>query len=223
VKRVVLAVGFFVLLLMVGYCIDESEKRKETQAARVAREAKAAAARPEKERLAAMSPEERARLAEAEKKRKQEAAEARARAERTRLGLTWIYTTSTDDLSGKPVSIASIRSTNTVSFGFPYQGEQRATLTLRKHPRWGESAYLKIERGQFICRLDDCDLRVVFDSGAVQRFTGSRPSDGSADLVFIRNRPRFVSQLQRARSVRIAAEFYQEGERTFSFDVEGLR
>jgi len=61
-------------------------------------------------------------------------------------------------------------STNTASFGFPYQGVQHTLLFLRGHPRHGQDVILKIEKGQFQCSsYDGCTVLVRFDDKAPVR------------------------------------------------------
>src|SRR2546428_9086484 len=69
----------------------------------------------------------------------------------------WAYATNTDQISGQVVLLAKVESTNAVQFGFPYQGEQRATLMLREHPRFGFDIMLYIQKGQFLCRREHCE------------------------------------------------------------------
>lgn len=134
----------------------------------------------------------------------------------------WEYSEKPDGMSDRPVKGAAIRSRNTIQFGFPYQGEQRAMLMLRLHPRWGRDAYLSIERGQFLCRTDDCTLRVRFDDGPAQAFSATEPADNSSNLLFFSNYSRFVGALKKSKTVAIEAQFYQEGARVFTFDTAGL-
>lgn len=159
----------------------------------------------------------------------QKAQEARAREQaaadklrRQNLGLTWNYSTSEDSMSGKPVRRAYVSSINTVDFDFPYAGAQRATLTIRKHPRWGTSVYIRIEKGQFVCGYDDCNVRVRFASGNAKRVSASEPEDNSSNLLFINNESSFISQARKSDKVYIEAGFYQEGNRVFEFDISDL-
>jgi hypothetical protein len=48
---------------------------------------------------------------------------------------------------------------------------------------------------------------------SVERTTG---------LLFIHDDEEFISELRKAKSVKIEADFYQEGPRVFEFDVRGL-
>ncbi|WP_207281679.1 tripartite tricarboxylate transporter TctB family protein [Pseudomonas sp. FW300-N2F2] len=155
-----------------------------------------------------------------EQKAREQVASDKAR--RKSLGLTWNYADGEDKMSGEPVRQAYVSSINTVDFKFPYGGVQRATLTIRKHPRWGTSVYVAIEKGQFVCGYDDCDVRVRFSKGNAQRMSASEPDDHSSNLLFISNAASFIAQARRSDKVFVEADFYQEGSRVFEFDVSDL-
>jgi hypothetical protein len=176
-----------------------------------------------------MTPEERAaeetrRAAEAESARLRQEATAKAAedAKRRELGLVWQYEDNTDDLSGKHVRFASVRSQNEVRFDFPYQGAQRAMLQLRKHPKFGNDVILQIPKGQFVCGVEDCTVSVRFDDGPVQQFSAAEAEDHSSNLLFVTNYSRFVQRVVKAKRAYISAVVYQEGSPTFEFNVEGL-
>lgn len=136
---------------------------------------------------------------------------------------SWTYTTDTDSMTGGTIKFALVRSTNTVTFGFPYGGPQHATLVLRKHPRVGQDVILSIERGQFLCSsFDGCTVLVRFDGGKATTWSAAEPADHSTTTLFIRNSQTFVTKLRKAKTVRLAARFYQEGEPVFIFNVAGL-
>lgn len=157
--------------------------------------------------------------AAADKAQEQAAAE---KAQRQRLGLAWNYADGEDSMSGKPVRRAYVSSVNTVDFKFPYSGAQRATLTIRKHPRWGTSVYIAIDKGQFVCGYDSCNVRVRFAKGNAQRISASEPDDHSSNVLFISNTSSFIAQARKSDKVFIEADFYQEGSRVFEFDISGL-
>lgn len=139
-------------------------------------------------------------------------------------GSQWTYVQNEDAMGNGQVYSASVRSTNTVNFDFPYSGAQHATLTLRTHPRHGKDVILSIERGQFHCRSydDDCSVLVRFDDGQAKTFSSAGPSDNSTEILFIRDYSRFAQGMLRAQQVRISAEVYQEGSPVFEFDVRGF-
>lgn len=214
---------------IIGSCEESKRKSAEAEQAAVARVAEQERKATEQARLAAMSPEERAaeekRLAdEAEKQRQRRQEEAKQTEQATlrRQGLIWNYQDYTDDLTGKPVKSAWIKSINEVNFSFPYQGAQRAQLTLRKHPKHGTDTILQIEKGQFVCGVSDCMVSVRFDDGPVQQFGVVEAADHSSNVLFFSNYSRFLQAVRKAKRVYIAAVVYQEGNPTFEFNVEGL-
>ena len=148
-----------------------------------------------------------------------EIAEERAR-------VKWYYDTSEDQMGRGEQSSAETTSLDTVNFGFPYSGEQHATLRLQKHLTYGRDVILKIERGQFMTSSSDYGqqrrIAVRFDDGPIQYFTLRPAADGRANLAFVSGYDRFVSKLRKAKSVTIEAPFFQEGTRVFEFDVHGL-
>ncbi len=138
-------------------------------------------------------------------------------------GEQWMYGQSEDPMGKGKTYSATVQSTNTVSFDFPYSGAQHATLTLRTHPRYGKDVILRIERGQFLCNsYDGCNVLVRFDDREPQTFSAAGPSDKSTETLFIRNYSRFVEAMLKAERVRISAEVYQEGSPVFEFDVRGF-
>lgn len=135
----------------------------------------------------------------------------------------WEYESKADEMGRGEIHYASVTSSNTVNFGFPYQGEQHATLMLRTHPKYGKDVILQIQRGQFLAGIDGCTVSVVFDNEKPMRIHANAPSDNSSDAIFINGYSTLISKLRKAKTVRIEAPFYQEGERVFSFQVDGLK
>jgi hypothetical protein len=134
----------------------------------------------------------------------------------------WTYETSQDAMMQKPIKYARVNSINELNFGFPYQGAQHVTLTLRIHPRFGKSAMLSIERGQFLCGVESCSVTVRFDAGKPQRFFVDEPSDHSSTVLFIASYDGFLTSVRRSKKVYISAEFYQEGSPVLEFDTSKL-
>lgn len=116
-----------------------------------------------------------------------------------------------------------MNSLNEVNFDFPYRGNQRGTLTLRIHPKYGKDVMLSIDKGQFLCGIDDCTVSVRFDEGKAQNFSAVGPSDHSTTTLFIRGYDRFVAATKKAKHVYIEAQFFQQGTRVFEFDVADLK
>jgi hypothetical protein len=141
----------------------------------------------------------------------------------TDLGNQWNYRAREEKMTGGTTYTASVSSSNTVNFGFPYSGAQNAHLSLRTDPKYGKDIIFSIEKGQFLCRsYEDCSVLVRFDNEKPVTFSGIGPADNSSDTVFIRNYERFISKLQKAKTVRISTNIYQQGAPVFEFDVSGF-
>jgi hypothetical protein len=138
------------------------------------------------------------------------------------VGSQWMYNSYQDDMSSKSILTATVASTNTFEFDFPYQGAQHATLRLRKHPRWGNDVILSIEKGQILCHTYECPVRVRFDEAPPQTFNGNEPDDNSSEYVFIPGYAGFIKKLKHAKRVRIEVNIFQEGNLVADFNVEGF-
>ncbi|WP_350647217.1 hypothetical protein [Pseudomonas sp. HY13-MNA-CIBAN-0226] len=148
---------------------------------------------------------------------------AALKAHQREMGLVWRYGTHKDEMTQMEILTAQVDSTNTLSFDFPYSGLQRATLELRKHPRWGSDVILQVERGQFLCNsYDGCSVNVRFGNGKPQRFWANQASDNSTTYIFVSDYGKFVNQLRKAGEVVIEASFYQAGNQAMKFSVEDL-
>ncbi|MFA6450698.1 MAG: hypothetical protein WCX65_14590 [bacterium] len=136
--------------------------------------------------------------------------------------LKWNYSETDDEMGRGKIKSATVHSSNQFHFNFPYQEEQRATLQLRIHPKYGHDVILFIENGQFLCDIDSCKVAVRFDEGDAQSFNAVEPDDYSTTALFIRDYNRMIAGLRKANKVYIEAKFFQEGTRVFEFDVSGL-
>lgn len=139
-------------------------------------------------------------------------------------GRQWSYDSQEEGMTGKSVRNARVTSTNAINLDFPYAGAQRATLTLRRHPRWGNDVMLSIEQGQILCHTyGDCDVRVRFDDGKLLSYNGTPPADNSSEYVFIPAFGTFTKQLPKAKVAKVEIQIYQAGNQVFEFDVSGFK
>ena len=118
--------------------------------------------------------------------------------------------------------MAQVISSNSVRFGFPYQGETHAALMLRKSPKYGQDVMLRVERGQFVSSHIRNFVAVRFDDGELRKFDIGEPVESTTGLLFIHDKGEFINQLRNAKSLKIEADFYQEGPRVFEFEVRAL-
>ena len=149
--------------------------------------------------------------------------EARREQEAAALGLRWEYEEQSEKMGRGTVKQATVRSLNEVEFDFPYRGQQRATLQLYIHPKYGKNLTIAVEKGQFLCGFCNCQASVRFDNGKAQNFSAVEPADHSTTMLFILGYDRFLASARKAKKVYIEALFFQQGTRVFEFDISGLK
>lgn len=161
-------------------------------------------------------------IKEEEEKQKQAQEHLAKEAAEVSAGL-WSYSENDDPMSKGKTYYASILSSNTVQFDFPYSGTQHGTLTLRTDPKYGKDVIFSIEKGQILCSsYDGCTVRVRFDDEDAASYSAAGAADNSTEAIFIQNYGRFVEKMIKAKRVRISMNVYQEGSPVFDFDVSGF-
>jgi hypothetical protein len=134
----------------------------------------------------------------------------------------WSYYEEKEKMGRGLVKTANVLSNNEIELVFPYDGQQRGALQLRNHPEYGKDVIVSLQRGQFLCGIDECPVWVRFDQGKMENFSAIQPPDQSNALI-IQDYDRFITELRKAKKVAIGAQFYQEGNPFFEFDVAGLK
>lgn len=151
-----------------------------------------------------------ARLPELEK-------QARAIAEGRRLENLWTYHKVDDSEAGGTVYTAYIHG---VSEG---SGAPEVRLVLRRHPSWGQSVYLLMDRGgDFACQ-DECRIPLIADGGEPQQILISRAPDNVPPAVFIEEDAKVLGIIKKARSLRLELALLGGDQRTYVFEVAALR
>lgn len=139
------------------------------------------------------------------------------------VGKQWEYRASEEQMTNGTRKSASVESTNTVEFGFPYNGAQHGHLTLRTDPRYGRDVIFRIEKGQILCTsYEGCTVQVRFDDDKPSNFSASTAADHSSELVFLNDYARFLARMKKAKRVRLSLDIYQSGRPVFDFDVSGF-
>ncbi len=130
----------------------------------------------------------------------------------------WIYDSVTDQISGKEVTLATLRSANHHDLRSPYGPGIGARLEIRKHPRLGKDVMVSIDKGQILCRsYNPCTIAVRFDERPAIQFRGLSSATHESDTVFIENFQRFTTELARAKTVIIELPIYQDGNLSWTF------
>ncbi|MCU4517791.1 zinc ribbon domain-containing protein [Acinetobacter radioresistens] len=136
----------------------------------------------------------------------------------------WIYKEETDEMRGSKKYSAYAVSSNKVDFEFPHQGGASMAINLRKD-KTGTDVMLIMDKGQFFCGIQGCEVAFKFDDGPVQSITMIDPDNLNTKVLFVmhdRTEDKIISQLKNSKTLMIEAPFFQDGKRQFKFDVTGL-
>lgn len=134
----------------------------------------------------------------------------------------WWYDAEVDKMRGTKSYFAGVKSLNSANFDFPYQGKSHLNIQVRNKNSKNEVIFI-IDKGQFDCGFDGCQIAVKFDNGSVQKYRVSNADNGVSTVLFLSNNSNgFIKKLKSSKSVMIEANFYQEGAEQFEFNIEGL-
>lgn len=97
-----------------------------------------------------------------------------------------------------------------------------ARLILRRHPEWGDSAYLVLTQKALECG-PPCVLTIRFDGGEAQTYTGDPADTGTGPALFIEERDRFLAAMREARDIRIQLPKSGHLVPVFEFEVGGFK
>lgn len=131
---------------------------------------------------------------------------------------TWQYSSSTDKMTGVTSYHASTESLNTVSFDFPYAGEQHARLMATP-----DSLILWVERGQVVCHSysDPCRILVKFDKSEPEYYSWVSSGDDSTTIAS--NDKKLIKRLYAAKKMTVRLEVFHNGFPDFDFNVSDLK
>ena len=87
----------------------------------------------------------------------------------------WIYDEQEDEMGRGTDYWARVQSSNTVDLKFPYQGTQRATLTLQSNAKKGHYVYLSVEGANSLRALTDLNEMSRLDSMMASYRSSARP------------------------------------------------
>lgn len=147
--------------------------------------------------------------------------EAEAMRERRRLVQLWDY--QSIPAAGGIQHSASIHSRVPVD---PETGRALAVpdaqLILRRHPEWGDSAYLVLTQKSLSCG-PPCRLQIRFDEGETFSYEGDPADTGTGPALFIVDRDRFLQAMREARRVRIELPRSAHLAPVVEFEVGGFQ
>tara|TARA_R110000751_G_scaffold224345_2_gene326425 strand:- start:37 stop:717 length:681 start_codon:yes stop_codon:yes gene_type:complete len=134
----------------------------------------------------------------------------------------WIKGEYKDQMTDEVTFTYRAFSENTARFEFPYSQPGGSTLSLvfRKKGDFFD-AYLKIDKGQMMCGIRECEFSLRISDGKVQGWTGLPPSSHDSEIMFVRDARQLESIVRKGEPIRIGINFYQYGTIAFHFDTEG--
>ena len=94
-------------------------------------------------------------------------------------------------------------------------------IVFRDHKKWGRSAYLVLQAGDFACR-PRCTVAVTVDDRPPQRLEAWRPETDEAIAMFIPDTAGVWHLTGEAERLSISFPVTAGGTRTATFDVGGL-
>lgn len=143
--------------------------------------------------------------------------ETRAKLEAERLAALWRYQEAT--IGGGSQITASIFTTEGVDVDG--RGPQLVQLVFRDHQKWGRSAYLVLQSGDFACR-PRCTVGVTADEGATAPLAAWRPDTDEAIALFVRDSAALWQSAGAAARLRVEFPVAAGGTRVAAFEVAGL-
>lgn len=144
-------------------------------------------------------------------------------------GRAWYVTTVKDPTTRSYTAAIERRSLDPLSFDTPYDGDQRASITLVLHDGEPADLVISIERGRFVCagqgRDTACALRVSIDDAAPRPVRFSVPRHFPPTELHLAGGPdarRLLAVLTRAKRLRIQPIFQQDRSPEIEFALTGL-
>lgn len=124
---------------------------------------------------------------------------------------------------------AQLKSKNTHSFNFPYQGGSRLSIVVWNDPtrpsnELREYVGFFVDRGQFDCHVTDpCEFHLKIDGEEPVGLNAYSSDDPGLIWLTDGSSTRILEALPTAKSMIIEVPFYQYGPRQFKFSVAPLR
>ena len=134
----------------------------------------------------------------------------------------WSYETYELEMGGL-AHLASVKSTNTLEFDFPYAGEQKGNLYVSTSDGH-VSTSIHIEKGQILCRsYEPCLIQIRLNDEPSQSHEARGSSDGSNTILFLEGGKQIARQIVQAERVRVQFPVYQHGSQVLDFNTSGFQ
>ncbi|AGB78348.1 hypothetical protein D782_2374 [Enterobacteriaceae bacterium strain FGI 57] len=115
--------------------------------------------------------------------------------------------------------IASVLSENTINLPSPYEGEQKATLSLRRLNDGDNEIVIHIDKGQIICDIALCSVLFKIDDAKPFGMRFNHPKDGSSNVIIGDLHAKDIKTLKKAKKIKVELTIHQGGEHVFTFNA----
>lgn len=133
----------------------------------------------------------------------------------------WVKDSTVSDMGDKNI-FYTVDANEKVHFDFPYEGGSTGRLIVRK--KNGElGAMFAIDKGQIDTDYDGTYIRIKFDDEQPIKWSMGQAADGSSDILFFNNESKFVNKLKNSKKVVVEVPFFQNGNKQFTFNTQGLQ
>lgn len=134
----------------------------------------------------------------------------------------WTIEVSVDKMGRGTRVEAKKVSNNTLEFGFPYNGKQRATLWFIKFIGNEKRVVLSVDKGQFNNIYMNNTVDVKFDDDKVKKYKYEFSNDGNVNYILLNDFNSFTKKARTSKKVMIEAGFFQSGNHILEFDLTGF-
>ncbi len=134
----------------------------------------------------------------------------------------WTYRSFKMGIDEEIAKTATTQSLNSLSLDFPYRGENHGQLILRSRPTKGFDLMISIDKGQILCGISNCYMRVKFDDNPSYETEFSQSQSRNSTIVFAENPEALEKKIRKAKRMKIELPLYRSPAQVLEFDVTGL-
>jgi len=132
----------------------------------------------------------------------------------------WKYETLTDKMTDAQTRMAYLQSTNSLSLPPPYAGKNYGWIYVRQHPQHGQDVIVRVNKGQILCHIPECQLLFRIDDGKATQITFLPSSSHESNVALARNAKALIAQLIKAKKVMIQVPMFQAGNQVLEFEAD---
>ncbi|HEY0062491.1 MAG TPA: hypothetical protein VGC21_10240 [Telluria sp.] len=136
-------------------------------------------------------------------------------------GPKWRYESYKDEMSSAVIKTATVLSNDSLNLEFPYSGKNMGSITIRRNPKTLD-VFVAVQKGQIVCGIQECTIKVRFDERKAMNFAATGPSDHSSDTLFLAPSSKFVDLAKASKKIRVELNMFQAGTQVLVFDSAGL-